>query len=79
VAKPVKKFEGGLQKILKGAKMFDYRRTTLFCSEKRLSKHKMTVFSEKLGGMAPLLPLATPMSKKTTYGNITMIVVHNFQ
>jgi len=28
-----------------GAKMFDFRRITLFCLEKRLSKHKMTIFS----------------------------------
>jgi len=42
--------------------MFDFRRTTLFCLEKRLSKHKMTIFSKNLGGMAPIaLPLATPM------------------
>jgi len=38
-----------------GAKMFDFRRTTLFCFEKRLSKHKMTIFSKNLGrAMAPL-------------------------
>jgi len=36
--------------------MFDNRRITLFCLEKRLSKHKMTVFSKYLGGMAPLAP-----------------------
>jgi len=42
--------------------MFDFRRITLFCLEKRLSKHKMTVFSKKLReAMAPLAPLATPM------------------
>ena len=27
-----------------GGKMFDFRRITLFCLEKRLSKHKMTAF-----------------------------------
>ena len=49
-------------KIWEG-KMFDFRRITLFCLEKRLSKHKMTIFSKNLGGMAPLPPrLATPMS-----------------
>jgi len=26
-------------------KMFDFRRITLFCLEKRLWKHKMTIFS----------------------------------
>jgi len=37
--------------------MFDFRRITQFCLEKRLSKHKMTTFSKNLGGgMAPLPP-----------------------
>jgi len=36
--------------------MFNFRRITLFCLEKRLSKHKMTIFSKNLGGMAPLAP-----------------------
>ena len=40
-----------------GAKMFDFRRITLFCLEKRLSKHKVTVCSGNLGGaMVPLPP-----------------------
>jgi len=38
------------------AKMFAFRRITLFCLEKCLSKHKMTIFSKTLGGMAPLAP-----------------------
>jgi len=33
-----------------GAKMFDFKRITLFCLEKCLSKHKMTIFSENFGG-----------------------------
>jgi len=42
--------------------MFDFRRITLFRLEKRLSKHKMTMFSKNFwGAMAPLSPLATPM------------------
>jgi len=41
--------------------MLDFRRITLFCLEKRLSKHKMTMFSKNWGGMAPLDPLATAM------------------
>ena len=42
--------------------MFDFRRITLFCPIKRLSKHKMTIFSKNfLEVMAPLAPLATPM------------------
>jgi len=32
-----------------GVKMFDFRPIILFCLEKRLSKHKMTVFSKNLG------------------------------
>jgi len=28
--------------------MFDFRRITLFCLEKRLSKHKVTIFSKNL-------------------------------
>jgi len=44
--------------------MFDFRRITLFCLAKRLSKHKMTIFSKNLrGGMAPFAPLATPMER----------------
>ena len=30
--------------------MFRFRRITLFCLEKCLSKHKMTIFSTNLGG-----------------------------
>jgi len=37
-----------------GAKMFDFRQTTLFCLEKRLSKHKMTICSKNFGGAWPL-------------------------
>jgi len=33
-----------------GGKMFDFRRITLFCLEKQLSKHKMSIFSKYLGG-----------------------------
>ena len=43
-------------KVWEGGKMFDFRRITLFCLEKRLSKHKMTIFSKNLGGMAPFPP-----------------------
>jgi len=42
-------------KKIGGAKMFDFRRITLFCLEKRLSKHKMTIFSKNSeGDVAPL-------------------------
>ena len=38
-------------------KVYDFRRITLFCLKKRLSKYKMTIFSKHLGrGMAPLAP-----------------------
>jgi len=40
---------GGAKKI-GGVKMLDFRRITLFCLEKRFSTHKMTTFSENLGG-----------------------------
>jgi len=36
--------------------MFDFRRIIVFCLEKRISKHKMTIFSTNLGGMASLPP-----------------------
>jgi len=40
-----------------GGQIFDFKRITLFCLEKRLSKHKMTIFSKNfLGGMSPLAP-----------------------
>jgi len=39
VAFPVQKFWG--------ARMFNFRRITLFSLEKRLSKHKMTIFSKR--------------------------------
>ena len=38
------------------AKMFNFRRITLFCLEKRLSKHKMTIFSKNLGWQSPFVP-----------------------
>jgi len=46
-------------KILGGGKMFDFRRIALFCLEKRLSRHKMTiyhvhVFSHKYDMCVPL-------------------------
>jgi len=36
--------------------MFDFRRITLFCLEKRLLKHKMTIFSQNLRGHGPFAP-----------------------
>jgi len=47
--------------------MFDLRRITLFSLEKRLSKHKMTIFSKNLGGHEHFgLPLAAPMRRTQT-------------
>ena len=40
-----------------------FRRLTLFCLEKRLSKHQMTIFSKNLGAMALWPPLATLMHR----------------
>jgi len=38
-----------------GTKMYDFMPITLFCLEKRLSKHKMTIFPKIFwGAMAPL-------------------------
>ena len=39
-----------------GAKVYDFRGITLFYLEKCPSKHKMTIFSKNVGGMAPLAP-----------------------
>ena len=47
----------GRAKKCGGAKMFDFRRITLFCLEKRPSKPKMTMFSKYLGGGGPSGPL----------------------
>jgi len=52
---PAQKF-GGSQNWGR-AKMFDFRRITLFCLEKRLSKYKMTMFSKNLGRHGPSGPL----------------------
>jgi len=44
------------------AKIFDFREITLFCLEKRLSKHKMAIFSKHFGGHGPFgSPVATPI------------------
>jgi len=42
-------------KIWGEAKLFDFRRITLFCLEKRLSKHKLAIFSANFWGTEPLL------------------------
>jgi len=45
-----------------GDKMLYFRRITLFCLEKRFSKHKITIFSKIFWGNGPFSPLATPMN-----------------
>jgi len=51
------RFSGVASPKLWGDKMFDFRQITLFCWEKRLSKHKMTMFSKNLGvGHGPFDP-----------------------
>jgi len=45
----------GLQKIWMG-KMYDVKRITLFCLEKRLSRNKMIIFSKNLGDHGPFAP-----------------------
>ena len=44
-----------------GLKIFDFRRITLFCLEKRHLKHKMTLCSKNWGAWPLWPPLATPM------------------
>ena len=47
--------------FFRGAKYFDFKRATVFCSGHCLSKHKMTRYAKNLGGIASLAPLSTPM------------------
>jgi len=47
--------------------MFDFRRITLFCLEKRLSKHKMTIFSKNLGGHGPFAPSGYAYGRKVLF------------
>jgi len=49
----------GGQKIM-GGKMSDFRRITVFCFEKRLSKYKMTISSKNLGVHGPFAPWLRP-------------------
>ena len=52
----------GRGKKIGGGKMLDFRQITLFCLEKRLSKHKMAIFSKNLEGHGHFgPPPATPM------------------
>jgi len=49
-----------------GAKMFDFRRITLFCLKQRFSKQKKDYNFLKSGGNGPFaLLLATPMNQNS--------------
>jgi len=53
--------------------MFDFRRITLFSLEKRLSKHKMNIFSKHLVGLWPLSPppgYAYAITRVISVGNL---------
>jgi len=56
--------------------MFDFRRITLFCLEKCLSKHKMIIFSKNLGENGPFPPLATPMCDTNIFASSYCLLVH---
>ena len=47
--------------------MFDFRRITLFGLGYHPSKHKMIIRSKNWGGMAPLPPLAAPMTHARSF------------
>jgi len=67
--------------------MFDFRRATLFCLEKRLLKHKTTIFSKNLGGHGPfglhldtttLCPLSWKFSAYTS-DSVSHVLVSTLQ
>jgi len=47
--------------------MFDFGRITQFCLKKRLSKHKMTIFSKNLGVHGPCGPPGCAYLLKDTF------------
>jgi len=60
--------------------MFDFRRIALFCLEKRLSRHKMTIFSKNLGEAWPpwLRLCVSPKSQIFSQpGNLKFEIAHN--
>jgi len=61
----VKKFINSIRQCILSAfgsvyQMFNFRRITLFCLEKRFSKHKMAIFSKNWGGHGSI-GLAPPL------------------
>jgi len=65
-----------------GGKMFHFRRRTLFCLEKRLSKNKMTISSKHLRGPWPLwtpwLRLCTDTGKKNSTNPVSLYQLLSF-
>ena len=49
--------------------MHEFRRITLFCLEKRLSKHKITIISKNLGGHGPFGPPGYAHAQQKTFTN----------
>jgi len=41
--------------------LFEFKRATVLSLEQRVSKHKTTRYARTWWGMAPLVPLTTPM------------------
>ena len=82
VASP--KIRGGGRNSFGGAKMFDFRRITLFYLEKRLSRHKIIIFSKNLvGAMAhlpstPRLRLWLDMGLNLRYSLVLLTQTSNF-
>ena len=54
-------------KNLGGGKMFDFGRITLFCWEKRLSKHKITIFLKICWGQCLFAPPWLRLWRRTTW------------
>jgi len=63
--------------MLQGAKMFAFGRITLFCLEKRLSKHKMTICSKNLG--RAMTPLVSPLLRLCLIRSLPKIIFYSNQ
>jgi len=60
--------------------MLDFRRITPFCLEKRLSKHKITVYSKNLGGHGPFsLPDYAYGKQPSTFQHCLVILYHEIE
>jgi len=49
-----------------GANTFELKPATVFCSVHCLSKHKITRYARRLGGVGPIAPLAMSMVIRNT-------------